>query len=242
MTGRVMSQLLLDRRLLIAAAAPSEGAAILRGLGHGAAGAPVVRWSAIEVGERIDLVVTGVGKANAAGAVARVLDADRHGAVVSLGLAGALPGALSPGLLTVVAATVSIYGDEGVPTADGGFKDMALLGFAPNSGLDEPGSMGVAPDAALLAALHRDGMSMGAIATVSECSGTDERAAEVVRRTGAVAEAMEGAAVGLTVRRISRHVRFAELRVISNTTGDRDRQAWDIRGGLAMLSEVAAAL
>ncbi len=242
MPGLVLSQLSSDRRLLIAAAAPSEGAAILRGLGHVRATAPEIDWTPIEAGERIDLVVTGVGKANAAGGVARAFDPGRHGAVLSLGLAGALPGTPPLGLLTVVAGTISIYGDEGVPTADGGFKDLAMLGFAPNSGLDDPSAMGVASDAALLAAFDLRELSVGAIATVSECSGTDERAAEMVRRTGAVAEAMEGAAVGFTVRRVSRQVRFLELRVISNTTGDRDRQVWDVRGALGVLSEVAGLL
>ncbi|HBS28303.1 MAG TPA: hypothetical protein DEB06_02375, partial [Phycisphaerales bacterium] len=55
---------------------------------------PQIEWRARELSERFEMVVTGVGKANAAGAVARVLDAGRHAGVINLGVAGALPGAL----------------------------------------------------------------------------------------------------------------------------------------------------
>ena len=52
-------------------------------------------------------------------------------------------------------------------------------------------------------------------------------------RTKAVAEAMEGAAVVHAARRLG--VPAIELRVISNTTGDRDNQKWDLAGALAAL-------
>jgi nucleoside phosphorylase len=81
---------------------------------------------------------------------------------------------------------------------------------------------------------------VGRIATVSTCAGTDARAATVARRTGAVAEAMEGAAVAQVASRLG--VTFAEVRVISNTTGDRANQRWDMRGALGGLSRVAGVL
>ena len=81
----------------------------------------------------------------------------------------------------------------------------------------------------------------GPIATVATCSGTDEAAAEVARRTGAVAEAMEGAAVVHAARRLG--VPAIELRAVSNTTGRRDRQVWDLPTAMTALGEgVAAAL
>ena len=74
---------------------------------------------------------------------------------------------------------------------------------------------------------------IGPIATVATCSGTDEAADAIARRTGALAEAMEGAAVVHAARRL--RVPALEVRAISNTTGDRDRQVWDLAGGLAAL-------
>jgi futalosine hydrolase len=59
-------------------------------------------------------------------------------------------------------------------------------------------------------------------------------------RTGAVAEAMEGAAVALVAHRL--RIPMAEVRVVSNTTGSRPRQVWDLKGALARLSDLAAAL
>jgi futalosine hydrolase len=62
----------------------------------------------------------------------------------------------------------------------------------------------------------------------------------VKARTGAVAEAMEGAAVGLVAHRLG--IPFGEVRIISNTTGDRNLQRWDMKRALASLSEVIGLL
>jgi nucleoside phosphorylase len=51
---------------------------------------------------------------------------------------------------------------------------------------------------------------------------------------------MEGAAVGLVCHRL--RVPFAEVRVVSNTTGHRERQQWDIKGAVSKLELVASAL
>ncbi|HCT45637.1 MAG TPA: hypothetical protein DF699_10535 [Phycisphaerales bacterium] len=86
----------------------------------------------------------------------------------------------------------------------------------------------------------------GPIATVSWCSGSDACAQGVVERTGAICEAMEGAAVALAARRIDPGIATAELRVISNTTGDRSSQRWALDDSLrslrAVLGRIAQAL
>ena len=64
----------------------------------------------------------------------------------------------------------------------------------------------------------------------------DELAAEIRGRTGAIAEGMEGAACGLVAARTG--VRFAELRVISNRTGRRDQQGWNLDGAFKRLGEI----
>jgi futalosine hydrolase len=58
----------------------------------------------------------------------------------------------------------------------------------------------------------------------------------VVKRTGALVEAMEGAAAALVARRLG--VPMAEVRVISNTTGDRKAQRWEMSDALATLAQV----
>ncbi|MHC5004753.1 MAG: phosphorylase family protein [Planctomycetota bacterium] len=158
-------------------------------------------------------VVAGIGRTNAAAATTEAILRDGpFGAVLSVGVAGALPdGGLAIG--DVVVASRCVYAEEGLLGPEG-FVTLAGIGLALG---DFPG---------------------GPIATVATCSGTDEAAAEVVRRTGAVAEAMEGAAVVHAARRLATPA--IELRVISNTTGDRRRQQWDLRGALDALGPAVA--
>jgi futalosine hydrolase len=117
--------------------------------------------------------------------------------------------------------------EEGVITASG-FANMASIGFP----LGDFEGNAVPVDEAMLEALG-ELFTIGPIATVATCSGTAAAAAEVVRRTGALAEAMEGAAVVHAARRL--RVPAIELRTISNTTGDRAQQQWDITRGLEAL-------
>ena len=221
------------RRTLLVVAAPGEAEAVLAGLGW--AGEIPSEWTRTPVNERFDLVVTGVGKANAAGALATTLDPRRHGAVINIGVAGSLPGDSPPRIGGLVLATASVFADDGLATPDG-FVTQAALGFPP---ADLP-AMEFPGDVALLRALGAAGGASARIATVSTCSGTDALAAEIARRTGAVAEAMEGAAAALVARRFG--VPFAEVRAISNTTGDRPSQRWDLHAALDTLRTLAARL
>lgn len=233
--GIVLREFNAARRVLIAVASPGEVRAVLEGLGAAGRirtgeGVPEP-WRGTRLSDAIELVQTGVGKANAAGAVARALDPTQHGLVLGLGIAGALPRPQGGPLAnhTRVAATACVHADEGVETP-GGFMDIATLGFAPGTyGLAVP------TDVARLASVCD---VTGAVATVSSCSGTDERAAAVAARSGAIAETMESAAWAHAAWRLG--VACAELRVISNRTGDRARQGWDIPGALQTLRDAVA--
>lgn len=205
---------------------------------------PPVSWSAIRASDRFDLVVCGVGKANAAGATALAFDPVAHAGVLNLGVAGSLPGSIAA-MAQVVLSNFSLYADEGVLTAEG-FTDVAAMGFPPDQdAAGSRGSIGVAPAPDLLDAIRPLTDHAGPVATVSTCSGTDAMALDLERRTNAIAEAMEGAAIGFTCLRLARQgesVRFAEARVISNTTGDRARQRWDLKGALDRLASLVSSL
>jgi len=205
-----------DPTVLVVVAVEAEAAAV-RGL----------------VADRAAVVVAGIGRTNAAAATTEaLLAAPTIGTVVSAGIAGALPGSgLEPG--AAVVATRCVYAEEGL-LAPEGFLGMAGLGFA----LGDFEGNDVPVDAGALARL-RSRMTAGPIATVATCSGTDAAAAGIARRTGAVAEAMEGAAVVHAARRLGR--RGVEVRTISNTTGDRPQQRWDLAGALDALGPVVAA-
>jgi futalosine hydrolase len=218
---------------LLVAAAPAEARAILAGARADEAQA-AQQWKLLPLSGSASLLITGVGKVNAGAAVARFCTAESCGRIINLGIAGALPGTgLNIG--DVVLATTSIYADEGLLTP-AGFQDCAAMGF-PLGGF-EGGFEGSAipADPALLGQLRPLATHAGAIATVSTCSGMDELAAQVRERTGAIAECMEGAAIAHIARRLA--IPFAELRIISNTTGRRDTQKWDIPAALGQLRAV----
>lgn len=220
-----LSNFLSGRKLLLAVAAPSETAAVLAAFSR--TDIPKA-WSVLEASPGVEVLMTGVGKANAAGAVSRALNPLRHGAVLSVGIAGAYA-ALPIG--SVVLGTTSAYADEGVQGPDA-FTDIATLGFPP---ADLPG-VGFPAHPALLQALRHLPDAQGAIATVSSCSGTNALARDRAARTSALAESMEGAAVAHAAHRLG--VPAAELRVISNNVGDRDKQAWNLPLALTRLTEV----
>jgi futalosine hydrolase len=230
--------------LLLVTAAPAESRAVAAGLGVEPPGAD---WRPVRAGEGVWLLQSGVGKVNAAAAVLAALPDVRPGAVVNLGICGSLPsprGGEPLALGTAVLATTSVYADEGVKTP-AGFLDLAGLGF-PIGGTAFEGSA-IPGDPALLAHLERlpeaGPLAKGPVATVSTCSGMDGLAWEVARRTGAIAEAMEGAAIAHALARLpAPRPAFAELRVVSNTTGDRPLQTWDMKLALATLTRLAAAL
>ncbi len=173
------------------------------------------------------VVVAGIGRVNAAAATTEALLRDRpFDAVLNAGVAGALPGsALKIG--DTVVASRCVYAEEGMITP-AGFAGMSRMGFS----LGDFEGNAVPVDERLLSMVSPH-FRTGPIATVATCSGTDAAAAEIARRCGALAEAMEGAAVVHAARRLG--VPAIELRTISNTTGDRDRQVWDLRRGLDSL-------
>jgi futalosine hydrolase len=174
-----------------------------------------------------EIVVAGIGRTNAAAAVTQaIVERGPFSAAISIGIAGALPDSgLELGDIAV--ASESVYVEEGLETPEG-FGDMRTLGFPLG---DFEGNRVPADDSllAMCSALGR----VGPIATVATCSGTDRLAREVVRRTGAIAEAMEGAAVLHAARRLG--VAAIEIRAISNTTGDRPTQRWEIAKALGAL-------
>lgn len=222
-------------RILLVVAAVREARAVLGSLapaggpGGGAVVLPPEEWGVVSLG-RLDVVRSGVGKSNAAGATAKFLDPARHRLVMNVGIGGALPDS-GLSVLDAVIADECVFADEGVRTPDR-FLSLSDVGFPCMAGRRDS----VASDASVARELGLSAMRAGAIATVSVCSGTDELAAEVRARTGAIAEGMEGAACGLVAARTG--VRFAELRVISNRTGRRDQQGWNLDGAFKRLGEI----
>lgn len=211
--------------LLVVAATEREAA------GFRAAGVPVV--------------VSGVGRVNAAIATTLAIAGRAEGTpaplVVSVGIAGALPsrdGGTAPAIGSVVVGSAAACVEEGIVTPTG-FRSIAAMGF-PLAGFVVDDAIPADPAALARLVASFPEATVGPIATVATCSGTDAAATEIVRRCGAVAEAMEGSGVLHAARLLGAPA--IEVRVVSNTTGDRDRQVWRIDEAFARLDAVARTL
>jgi futalosine hydrolase len=157
-------------------------------------------------GRALTLLETGVGPVNAAFALTRLLAGGLPRAVIVCGVGGAYPGSsLEPG--DVACATTETYGDLGAESPEG-FLDMTALGFPIG-----PLTLDLFPC-----------QTRVAFVTCATCTGTDARAAELVRRTGGAVESMEGAAIVHVARKMG--VPVGEIRGISNIAGRRDRASW----------------
>jgi futalosine hydrolase len=185
-------------------------------------------------GHLVSLLICGVGKVNAALATEALLSIRHPETVILFGCGGAYPNSgLEIGDLAI--ATQETYGDEGVQSPTG-FLDMQKLGLPLVTNLDEPlfnqipliTPMINEIRAMLKPGLAAKGQSLatGTFVTVSCGSGTDRLAADIADRTSGICENMEGAAVAQVC--LQHKVPLIELRGISNQTGDRNQNAWDI--------------
>lgn len=183
-----------------------------------------------------DLLVCGVGKVNASGAAARAIAIDAPARILNLGICGALPHPRPVNIAQSVLASRCVLADEGIE-AVGRWIPLSKAGFS--SAIDGD-SIETAEE--FNSRLERFADRVGAIATVSSCSGTDARATEICRRCSpdGLAEAMEGAAIAVAAGRSG--IPFAELRVASNRTGNRESQGWDLNAARARLESIAAGL
>jgi futalosine hydrolase len=191
-------------------------------------------------GAGLSVMVSGVGRTNAAVATTlAVVGRKNPPLVISAGIAGSLTGGENtPAIGSLVIGSAACYAEEGLLTSEG-FTSIAEMGFPVATFAD---GNSIPADPGLFEALRRlfPGAATGPIATVATCSGTDELAAGIALRTGAIAEAMEGAAVLHAARLLG--ARSVELRSISNRTGNRDRQDWRLPEAFAALETAAAVL
>ena len=182
--------------------------------------------------EEVHVIASGIGRTNAAIATTTaILNNGPFNWILNLGLAGSLPESnLQIG--DVVISNSCIYMEEGLMTP-AGFQDIQSMGFS----LGKFDGNRVPINPLILEPLKEHGI-VGSIATVATCSGTDEQSNSVHERTGAICEAMEGAAVVHAAMHMN--IPAIEIRVISNTTGNRQSQIWDLKRAFAGLEKIAS--
>ncbi len=174
--------------------------------------------------------VSGVGKTNAAHCATLLVLNFAPSVVIHFGVGGAYPASgLVPGDIAV--ATKDVYADEGVLLEDG-FHPLEFIGipYLKAGRLiyynEFPLDAGLAK--IMLRAARSSGLkaASGVFATVSACTGTKQRAAELYARFGAICENMEGAAVAHVCKLYG--VPCIEVRGISNIVEERDLSKWDV--------------
>ena len=199
-------------------------------------------------GQRMLLLVTGVGPVNAALEMGAALGRYGISGVLNLGVAGSFDLEQAP-LASTAAACREIYpefGVTGLPEMAGQTELADVAGFPFPQWEDASGkvlqAMELAPDEAAKAmglSLH-DGVRRASALTVAGVTGSFERARAIAARHGALIESMEGFPLALACR--TRNVHFLEVRTISNRVGERDRANWKLKQALEGLGDALAGL
>lgn len=189
---------------------------------------------------RIILIEGGIGKANAAAATAAVIERFTPTLIINTGCCGAFPySGLTTGDLAL--ATHDIFADEGCITTQRflSIKDMNLPLMHDARGTIFqciPFSRDLTELVEHWGASTGTPLAKGVFATVSSCSGTDMRAADLYRQTEALCESMEGAAIALTAYRYG--IPCFQLRGVSNLVENRDLARWDIPKAVGRVQEI----
>ncbi len=199
------------------------------------------------------LAISGCDKANAAHVLTCILQASTPRLVLQMGMAGAFPRegyGTGARVGDVVVATHEIYSDTG-SSSPKGWLSAAELGL-PLARVDGAELGGCFPlDAGLvrgaIAAIEaeawpepRPRVVSGPCVTASRVTGLLAEGEAVVRRWGAVAESMEGAAAAHICALYA--VPFLEVRGISNMVTDRDRGSWQVDRAVAVAARAALAV
>jgi len=181
--------------------------------------------------ENPDVVLfhSGIGQINMASRMAQILQTCHPEAVILCGCGGSYP---SSGLHNgdMVLATTESLADFGVVTANQ-FIPMEQLNIPVDLQLAPPTRQDFPLDKNLLnwARQTLPEAICGPFATVNSCSGSPELSRDLEQRSGAICENMEGAAAAQVCDNFK--VPLLEVRGISNPTGTRDPNQWDVARG-----------
>jgi futalosine hydrolase len=181
----------------------------------------------------------GVGKTNAAHGATLLLEKFRPALILLIGCGGAYKGSeLIPGDLAI--ASEEIFGDEGVITPQGWrstkYMKLPLLRKGTHSFYNTfPMDQKIVKKAKTILQGYR--FKTGPFVTVSEVTGTQEKADEMEKRFRGICENMEGAAVAHVCTLYD--APFLELRGISNVVKQRNKREWKISAATRISQEAA---
>lgn len=182
------------------------------------------------------VAATGLGKANAAAAVAALVTASGGAvpAVVQVGVGGTYPGSgVAVGGAALAASELDLDLGLGRHPDWRGLEALAVPGDDTRNLIDLSGpALEAAREATLLPALP--------FATSDAVTADAAAAAYVAERFGAAVESMEGA--GAARAAVALGVPFVEVRGASNEVGVRDKARWRLREAVGAACAAALAI
>ncbi|SEA82607.1 futalosine hydrolase [Desulfuromusa kysingii] len=188
-------------------------------------------------GQQVLLCHGGIGQVNMALQLTRILSVHTPLAVFLCGCGGSYPDSgLRVGDLAL--ADVEIFGDLGVVTTDT-FIPLSHLNIPQDKQLAPAikQSIPLDPELCRWAQLSLEEVACGPFVSVNCCSGTPAASLDLQLRTKGICENMEGAAAAQVCSEFN--IPLLELRGISNPTGTRDPEQWDVvRGSAAAQSAI----
>ena len=185
---------------------------------------------------------TGIGKTNAAHGTTLLLENFSPTLFLLIGCGGAYQrSGMVPGDLAI--ASKEIFGDDGVITKQG-WRSTKYLNLPLLCKKDKKYYNTFTLDQNILKKatkiLRRFKPKKGAFITVSEVSGTKEKADEMESRFRGICENMEGAAVAQLCTLYD--IPFLEIRGISNLVKQRNKKEWDLSAAAQVSQEAAEEL
>jgi len=180
-------------------------------------------------GIKADFVVTGIGPALTSYLLTKQIKENSYDFAINTGIAGSFSTNFPVG--SVAHIITDEFADLGTPTPSG-FSTVFEMGFGDKNKF--PFSNGKLHN--LDAQKSFPNINTASAITVSTITSTDEVAKKRYTKHNAELESMEGASFFLVC--LSENIPCAQIRSISNYTGNRDKSRWDIEKALNSLTEV----
>lgn len=180
-------------------------------------------------GYEIDVLITGVGIANTAYQMGKMLGQKSYHLAINAGVAGSFNRKILRG--EVIEVISEQYGDLGAEEADGSFIDVFSMGLI--DGHKKPFSQDKL--------LNNKPLSISNIKkvrglTVQKVHGTTASIERILKKYSVDIESMEGAAFFQIC--ISEGIPFAQLRAISNYVEPRNKENWLMKEAIESLNKV----
>ncbi len=191
-------------------------------------------------GQSVAVAHSGIGLSSMAMQLTRLLERRTYQAVLLCGCGGSFAQAgLTNGDL--VLAEAEVFADLGVATA-ADFTPLEQLNISLPIELVPPCQQRFSLQSSLLnwARKQLPQAVCGTFVSVNCCSGHPQLSVELEQRSGAICENMEGAAAAQVCAEYQ--LPLLEIRGISNPTGTRDPQQWELRRGAEAAQRAVLAL